>query len=96
MPGSTGSDSSPRNARSHLLEINGMIADGSLTLTWTFSEAFHRRGTIEDLASRYENALRLLVAQSRSLAGPQHTPSDFPDSGLDQKALDSLVARFNR
>ena len=91
-----GGDVSPRAARPHLLEINGMVDGGRLTITWTFSEAFHQRATIERLADRYESALRLLVDQCRTITTPEYTPSDFPAAGLDQKALDALVAKLNR
>lgn len=95
VPGGTHGDISPRNERAHLLEINGMVADGCLTLTWTFCEAIHDRATIAALAARYEDRLRLLVEHSRS-AGPQYTPSDFPAAGLDQKSLDALVAKLSK
>ena len=96
LPGSAGQDVSPRAVRPHALEINGIVADGQLSLTWTYSEALHRRATIEDLASRYESTLRLLVDHCCSIATPQHTPSDFPGAKLDQKSLDALIAKLNR
>jgi amino acid adenylation domain-containing protein/non-ribosomal peptide synthase protein (TIGR01720 family) len=96
LPGPTGGDISPRAVRPHLLEINGMITDGRLAITWTFSEALHDRQTIEDLASRYDSALRLLVDHCRSTTTRQYTPSDFPAAGLDQKSLDALIAKIGR
>lgn len=96
LPGPTGGDVSPRNARPHLLEINAMITDGCLTMTWTFSTAAHDRRTIEELASSYERHLRALVEHCQSATTRQYTPSDFPSAGLDQKSLDALVAKLNR
>jgi non-ribosomal peptide synthase protein (TIGR01720 family) len=95
VPGGTHGDVSPRNQRAHLLEINGIVTDGCLTLTWTFSEAVHNRETVAALAERYERMLRLLVDHCRS-AGPHYTPSDFPSAGLDQKSLDALVAKLSK
>ena len=91
-----GGDISARAARPHLLEINGMVEGGRLTITWTFSESLHERETIEGLAERYESALRLLVDQCRTMTTPEYTPSDFPAARLDQKSLDALVAKLNR
>ena len=96
LAGPAGGDTSPRAARPHLLEINGMVESGRLTITWTFSEALHQRETMEALAGRYESALRLLVDQCRKMTTPAYTPSDFPAAGLDQKSLDALVAKLNR
>ena len=95
MPGSN-ADISPRALRPHLLEINGMVTDGCLTMTWTYSDALHHRGTIDDLASRYESNLRLLVDHCRTTTTKQYTPSDFPAAKLDQKSLDALLAKINR
>lgn len=89
-------DVSPRAQRSHLLEINGMVTDGCLTVTWTYSDAVHHRATIDDLASRYESNLRLLVDHCRTTTTKQYTPSDFPAAKLDQKSLDALLAKINR
>jgi len=89
-------DVSARNARPHAIEINAMIAGGSLTVTWTFSDSVHDRRTIDNLASRYEDSLRRLVDHCRSATARQYTPSDFPAAGLDQKSLDALVAKLNR
>jgi len=89
-------DVSPRAQRSHLLEINGMVTDGCLTVTWTYSDAVHHRATIDDLASRYESNLLLLVDHCRTTTTKQYTPSDFPAAKLDQKSLDALLAKINR
>jgi non-ribosomal peptide synthase protein (TIGR01720 family) len=96
MPGFVGGEISPRNARAHLIEINAMVTDAGLGVTWTFSEATHDRATIEDLASRYEQALMSLVDAAHATTTKQFTPSDFPAAGLDQKSLDALMSKLNR
>ena len=95
-PGATGHDISPRVRRSHLLEINAMVADGCLTTTWTYSSAVHQPHTIEALADQYDAALKRLVDHSRGTDTTQFTPSDFPSAGLDQKSLDALISKLNR
>ena len=96
MPGAVGGDISPRTLRPHLIEINAMVTDGCLTVTLTFSQAIHAQATIEDLASRYEQALRSLVEHGRTTTTKQYTPSDFPAAGLDQQSLDALLSKLNR
>ncbi len=87
-----GSTRSPRQRRSHLLEIHGGILGGRLQLTWTYSEAVHRRATVEALADAFLTALRALIAHCRSPAAGGLTPSDFPTAGATQSDLDTLAA----
>jgi non-ribosomal peptide synthase protein (TIGR01720 family) len=96
LPSSATGDVSARAQRPHLLEINGMVADGRLTITWTFSDKVHALSTIEDLAARYEATLGRIVEHCRTVTTRRYTPSDFPASGLDQQSLDSLIAKINR
>jgi len=95
VPGSVGSDVSPRATRSHLLEINAIVENGRLAITWTYSDAVHQRSTIETLAVRYEETLQQLVDHCRTVTTTQYTPSDFPAAGLDQGALDALIAKIS-
>ncbi len=71
-----GLDASPQGHRSHLLEINSFVSGGQLQLNWTYSEALHQPSTIADLAQRYIEALRSLIAQE---ATTRYTPADFSD-----------------
>jgi non-ribosomal peptide synthase protein (TIGR01720 family) len=57
----TGPMHSLRARRTHLLEINGLVAEGRLKLDWTYSENVHRRTTIERLAHNFIEALRDLI-----------------------------------
>jgi amino acid adenylation domain-containing protein/non-ribosomal peptide synthase protein (TIGR01720 family) len=95
VPGSVGSDVSLRAARAHLLAINAIVENGRLAITWTYSDAVHERSTIENLAVRYEDTLQQLVDHCRTVTATQYTPSDFPAAGLDQGALDALIAKIS-
>jgi non-ribosomal peptide synthase protein (TIGR01720 family) len=87
---------SPHGGRSHLLEINAIVAAGQLQLAWTYSAAVHRSATIERLADDMLAALRALIAHCQSPDAGGFTPSDFPLLGLSQDALDEIAsqARF--
>ncbi|HSF42931.1 MAG TPA: amino acid adenylation domain-containing protein, partial [Thermoanaerobaculia bacterium] len=82
----------PRQARSHLLEIVGLVAGGRLQLTWSYSENLHRRSTIEALAASFVDHLQALVVHCTSSEVRGYTPSDFPLAELDQETLDRLLA----
>ena len=94
VEGSTGPVHSPRARRSHLLSVNGLVADGRLRLHWGYSEAAHRRSTIERLAQNFIETLRLLIRHCTSPDAGGYTPSDFVGTGLDQQELDSLIAEL--
>ena len=82
--------------RRHKLAVVAGMAEGQLRVTWFFSEAMYHRATIEDLAGRYTEVLRALIAGDDLSATPAYTPSDFPLAGLDQQKLDKLLARIKK
>ncbi|HVR95615.1 MAG TPA: amino acid adenylation domain-containing protein, partial [Thermoanaerobaculia bacterium] len=82
----------PRQPRPYLLEINGRVAGGRLSLSWIYNESRHRRATVEAVAADFLAALRDLIAHCLSPEAGGVTPSDFPLARLDQAALDRLAA----
>jgi non-ribosomal peptide synthase protein (TIGR01720 family) len=62
----TGPTQSLRARRSQLLTVNGLVANGRLQLSWTYSENVHRRATIEKLAIDFMEALRRLIRHCTS------------------------------
>lgn len=94
--GPVGPARSPRAARSHLLEVNGWIFDGRLSVEMSFSQNVHRRETIEGFAEGFVGALESLIAHCRSEGAGGHTPSDFPLARIDQASLDNIVSSDGR
>ncbi|MDX6528652.1 MAG: hypothetical protein QOH41_942 [Blastocatellia bacterium] len=84
----------PNELRSHLLEIEGVVHNSCLRLTWRYSRNLHEFATIERIAGRYAETLQLLVQHCTNVGTRGFTPSDFPAARLDQKTLDALVARI--
>ncbi|MEM7354572.1 MAG: amino acid adenylation domain-containing protein [Acidobacteriota bacterium] len=84
----------PRNARSHWLEINAAIDHGRLTVDWIYCNGIHRRRTIENLATSFEQELRGLVEHCLADPAGGFTASDFPDAGLDDEELDQLIGQL--
>ena len=85
-----------RGSRSHLLDINGIVAGERLCLNWTYSEAIHQQATIENLAQSFMEALRSLITHCQSAEAGGYTPSDFQKAKATQKDLDQLLAQINR
>jgi amino acid adenylation domain-containing protein/non-ribosomal peptide synthase protein (TIGR01720 family) len=93
---SSGPTQSLHSARSHLLEISGLVVGGRLQLGWSYSEQVHQRATIERLAQAYLAALRALIAHCLAPEAGGYTPSDFPLVRLDQPTLDRLTGQGRR
>jgi len=87
---SAGPSQSPQGWRSHLLELNAIIAGGQLHVTWTYSAHVHQRTTIERLARDYLAALRALISHCQSSDAGGYTPSDFPLAALTPQTLSKL------
>ncbi|MBV8884811.1 MAG: AMP-binding protein, partial [Chroococcidiopsidaceae cyanobacterium CP_BM_RX_35] len=73
-PESAGPEGSLLGHRSHLLNINSIVVEGQLQLTWTYSKNFHHLTTIESLTQDYASALRSLIAHCLSLSARSYTP----------------------
>ncbi|GAX34041.1 non-ribosomal peptide synthetase [Nodularia sp. NIES-3585] len=91
---SGGSIHSPQGQRRHLLNVNGLVMDGRLQLEWKYSEAFHHQDTVENLANNYVKTLETIIDHCLSSEAGGYTPSDFPEIGLSQEALDELLTEI--
>jgi non-ribosomal peptide synthase protein (TIGR01720 family) len=92
--GPAGPVRSPRAPRSHAIAAEGMTAGGRLRMGFYYGTAVYERATVERLAEAYAAALRAIIAHCRNPQAGGFTPSDFPEAGLDQSALDALMARL--
>jgi non-ribosomal peptide synthase protein (TIGR01720 family) len=88
---SGGEERSREGLRRYLLDVNGRVAGGRLRLDWTYSEAVHRRETVEALAGSFLRTLQELIEHCRSPEAGGFTPSDFPLAELDQAALERVA-----
>ncbi|MEU0878094.1 non-ribosomal peptide synthase/polyketide synthase [Lentzea sp. NPDC005914] len=70
----------------HPVEVNGMVADGCLRLTWSYTGESPRAE-----AERMLVSLKEIVEHCRTSRGG-HTPSDFPLARLTQEQVDALPA----
>jgi non-ribosomal peptide synthase protein (TIGR01720 family) len=85
-----------QNKRQYLLDINGGIFNGELSLEMTYSRELHKKRTIMDLANHYTNALRELISATENSQKSVYTPSDFSLANLDQEKLNKLLTKVNQ
>ena len=88
---SSGQSVCPTNQRSNIIDINSIVSNGELVLTWSYSENLHSRKTIEALASNYVSELTTIIEHCLLPASGAFTPSDFPLCRLSQEELDKYV-----
>ncbi|MCB1033704.1 MAG: hypothetical protein KDD47_07715, partial [Acidobacteria bacterium] len=88
---SAGAERSPRAARRHLLEVLAEVRQGRLQLEWVYSEASHRRETVEGLAEGFLEALRQLIDHCLTPEAGAVTASDFELADLDEDKLQALA-----
>ncbi|HZS21935.1 MAG TPA: amino acid adenylation domain-containing protein, partial [Pseudonocardiaceae bacterium] len=84
-------DVAPDSVRPHLLDVIGLVSDGELRLSWTYSENVHDEATVTRLAAEMCAALREIVAHCVDPDAGGCTPSDFPLARVSQAQLDALV-----
>ena len=93
---SKGPTRSPRGLRRHLLDVQGVVSGGQLKVDWFYSENIHNRTTVEQVATRFTEELRALIANSQSVARGEYSPADFPLARLNQERLDRVMRKFGK
>ncbi|MNW26218.1 Linear gramicidin synthase subunit D [compost metagenome] len=81
----------PANKRPYLLDINALVSEGKLRVSWTYSRNVHQATTIDRLARWYVEELRALIAHCLSSASGGFSLSDFPLAKLTQRQLDEQL-----
>ncbi|GAB1543624.1 non-ribosomal peptide synthetase [Scytonema sp. NUACC21] len=90
---SAGYNQSLHGDRAHLLDINSIIIEERLQISWTYSTNVHQHTTIENLAQEFVATLREIIAHCSSGENGGYTPSDFPLVKFSQQELDQLLTR---
>ncbi|WP_411829582.1 amino acid adenylation domain-containing protein, partial [Paenibacillus alvei] len=90
---SSGSPTSDRQARSFVLDINGMVLDGALSLDLSYSRKQYRKETMEAFAQRLEQSLRELITHCAGKEHTELTPSDVQFKGLTIAELEQIGQR---
>jgi non-ribosomal peptide synthase protein (TIGR01720 family) len=91
-PESTGPWHSSKQRRRYALEVNSLVLNGQLELSWTYCPELHPETATRGLADEFLAALKELIAHCQLPDAGGRTPSDFPLARLDQSGVDRLVA----
>jgi amino acid adenylation domain-containing protein/non-ribosomal peptide synthase protein (TIGR01720 family) len=78
-------------SRTHVLDIVGMVEEGTLKFTWFYSGNVHDEDTVRALAEELVSALREIIAHCAQSEAGGRTPSDFALARLDQAGVDLLA-----
>ncbi|MEC0182798.1 non-ribosomal peptide synthase/polyketide synthase [Paenibacillus peoriae] len=92
-PYSSGTELSAHAARSHTLDMNGLISEGELQLTISYSNQEYRRETMEQLAEVFRTSLQEIIAHCVGRKQQELTPSDVMLKNVTMAELDQLVER---
>ncbi|WP_197262107.1 non-ribosomal peptide synthetase [Brevibacillus laterosporus] len=90
-PYSVGDTISKNTARPYVLDVNGMIAGGELSLMISYSGKEYRRETIEQLAGLLRASLQEVIAHCVTKEQKELTPSDVLLKGLTVEELEQLI-----
>jgi non-ribosomal peptide synthase protein (TIGR01720 family) len=91
-----GREQSPSGRRTHLVQINGGIFSGCLTLEFSFSTNIHRPSTIEQVTTDFLASVRSIRVSAHGADIGEYTPSDFAIADLSQEALDNVLKRIQQ
>ncbi|WP_159884984.1 non-ribosomal peptide synthetase, partial [Paenibacillus puerhi] len=92
-PYSTGGDVSGRAAMDFALDLNGVVADGSLAFTIRYGTTQYRRETVERLGSLLHASLQDILAHCVSKEQSELTPSDVKLAGVTTDELERLIGQ---
>jgi amino acid adenylation domain-containing protein/non-ribosomal peptide synthase protein (TIGR01720 family) len=93
---SAGATQSSAGMRRYTLEINGILNESQLELSWNFSTNLHNRETIAAVAADFIRELELLVEHCIDARNGGYTASDFPLALPDDETLETLFRRWGR
>ncbi|MFQ3244133.1 MAG: amino acid adenylation domain-containing protein [Arenicella sp.] len=89
-----GEDVSLQRQRSHMLELNGMVAGGQLGFSLRYNGLQYAQDTMGSLAQGIESALYQIIEHCQSKGAGGVTPSDFPISHVNQTQLDEWYQTY--
>ena len=80
----------PLSERHYVIEINALIKNGVIEVTWFYGNNILKKDTVLSLIDNFNDALKNIVTHCLN-SETKYTPSDFPEVDLKQEELDMLV-----
>jgi len=81
---------SPEFEKNIALDIVGIVAEGQLTLSFSYNIFQYRSSRIEEVADAYKKNLLKIIDHCRGKDETELTPSDFTRQDLDMKELEAI------
>ncbi|MFS4481478.1 amino acid adenylation domain-containing protein [Hyunsoonleella sp. 2307UL5-6] len=80
----------PLTERQYPLEINALIKNGILEISWIYANTIIKEDVILSLIADFNETLKAIVTHCLDTK-PKYTPSDFPEVNLKQEELDTII-----
>ena len=80
-----------KSERYYKLEVNAVIIDNCLEVSFSFSNKIHHTTTIENLVASFKENLARISEYCNNTKENRYTPSDFTETNISQDDLDSLL-----
>jgi amino acid adenylation domain-containing protein/non-ribosomal peptide synthase protein (TIGR01720 family) len=88
---SAGPEQSPRARRRHRIDVDALVWEGRLRVSFTYAARLLDRETMERLAEGFSAALQELIAHCLAPEAGGWTPSDLPLARLTAGEVDALL-----
>ncbi|GAB6259741.1 amino acid adenylation domain-containing protein [Peribacillus sp. N1] len=85
-----GLDSDKKNSLTSLMDIDAIVVNKKLKISFTYSRNRFEDETIKKLMDSYVDTLKLILDKCTNEDLKEFTPSDFDAAGISQEELDSL------
>lgn len=87
---SIGKNVAIENGNDTFLDINGMLVNGSLSMTLKYSKSIHKEDTMQQLSAAYKNYLVAFITDFEKEKETYKTPSDLTFKGLSINDLKQI------
>ena len=91
---SIGFSTALNNQRTHLIDINSQIIEGRFEAFWGYSRCYYNQQTIEKLAEKFIENLKILITHCTQAEMTTYTPSDFPLAKVSQLELEEVLKKY--
>jgi non-ribosomal peptide synthase protein (TIGR01720 family) len=78
----------------YTININGMTAEGQLSLSFSYNKYEYKKETIEELCSLYKKYLLLIINHCLNQDKVKKTPSDLGDMDISIEELKEIESMF--
>ncbi len=87
---------SPQTVRRHQLEINAMVVNEQLQVTWTYNRRRYHSSTIQQLAAKCQANLIRFIKHAHELGSNAVSAADFPQANINAEKLKKLSALLGK